>query len=586
MTEIRRKFVYWALLIASMTIALYFFVTVVIGIFLSYTSVPILDMWDSTVGFYLALQNGNTSIWWAPHNEHRIVLSRLLFWLDLKLTDGRSILSLATHPTFAALSVYTFYLFYKQLVVVTSTHSRLINILVASFLTAWLFQWIQHENFAWAFQSQFFMAQLLPLMSLYLLARSSTAQVRRNTWFLAACVLGIASAGTMANGVICLPILVVYSLITRQSLQRVLVLTVLAITTLSLYFWDFHTPAHHSSVTQSILSQPLNLARYVLLYIGGPFYYLWGGGKYGLLIAMSATTAMAAYSVYILVTPSLAPVSRPDERHRTWQLALVFYIIYLAGTALGTGGGRLVFGVEQALAPRYTTPALMAWAALFILCLPTLVAHWQKLRLLIVPAALVLLSQMVVQQTNSLESHRNQNFERAQAVLALELDIKDREKIRSIYPSPEVLINITNVLRSRKLSVFGYQPWIGLRERISEFHDIPRALPTCLGHLDTINQIEPEIEQLRVQGWLMNSETTQPATLITILDSSNIVIGFALGGQIRNDVANAHGHTALNSGFGGYIEAPERDRSIRLIADNNACELVISALPSVAGETN
>src|SRR5687767_513075 len=48
-----------------------------------YSPVPFWDMWDSYLGFFGSTRDGGFGVWWAQHNEHRIVFSKVLFWLDL-----------------------------------------------------------------------------------------------------------------------------------------------------------------------------------------------------------------------------------------------------------------------------------------------------------------------------------------------------------------------------------------------------------------------------------------------------------------------------------------------------------------------
>ena len=62
----------------------------VIGGVLNYTPVPMMDMWVS-LPFFERLQTGDWRVWWEQHNENRIVLSRVLFWLDISLFKGRGI---------------------------------------------------------------------------------------------------------------------------------------------------------------------------------------------------------------------------------------------------------------------------------------------------------------------------------------------------------------------------------------------------------------------------------------------------------------------------------------------------------------
>ncbi|MDO8907574.1 MAG: hypothetical protein Q7W55_03635 [Pseudohongiella sp.] len=589
MTGIREQIIIRCCLTAGAIVALYFVLTVIAGISLSYSPVPFWDMWGGTLNFYLAVLDGNTNVWWTQHNEHRIILSRLLFWLDFQLAGGSGVLLLATHPILAGLAAYVFYLFCRQLIIIEPDRARVLSLLCATFFTAWLFQWMQAENFTWAFQSQFFLAQLLPLLTCYLLARSATTSTRPTLWFSAACVAGVASAGTMANGIICLPLMMVYALVTRQSWQRVLVLAVLAAITLSLYFRNYWAPRGHGSVTQALLEQPLDLAQYVLLYIGTPFYFLLGAGIYTTavaVVAMVATVLMAIVVACFLVTTTRALLSGSRDPRKIWQLALVFYIIYLAGTALGTGGGRLVFGVNQALAYRYTTPALMAWAALFVLLIPGIVRHWRSTRLVVVPAVVVLCYLMISLQLQALNSRQQQIFERSLAALALELDIRDAPRILAVHEMSSALIHIVDLARRRELSVFGNYPLQGLREQLGRFYQAPEELPSCEGYLDIIAEVRGETEYHFIQGWLVNTTTRAPATLIRIVDSNNLTQGFALGGQVRTDVATAIGAYAETAGFGGYMTLPDTDSSIRLIADNNACELGNPALPEIAGELN
>ena len=44
-----------------------------------YSPIPFGDMWNGTLGFFVRIQDGDYSAWWAQHNEHRIVLARILF---------------------------------------------------------------------------------------------------------------------------------------------------------------------------------------------------------------------------------------------------------------------------------------------------------------------------------------------------------------------------------------------------------------------------------------------------------------------------------------------------------------------------
>lgn len=47
-----------------------------IGATKNFTQVPFWDMWNGYLDFYVKSRSAGWDTWWAPHNEHRIVLAR------------------------------------------------------------------------------------------------------------------------------------------------------------------------------------------------------------------------------------------------------------------------------------------------------------------------------------------------------------------------------------------------------------------------------------------------------------------------------------------------------------------------------
>jgi hypothetical protein len=473
--------------------------------------------------------------------------------------------------------------------------AKTLSLIITGLIGAWLFQWMQEENLSWAFQSQFFLAQLLPLCALFLLFQSTNKRsvAKRDDpqpdrhdayktnpliWFVFACLLGIASAGTMANGVIALPLMAIYVLIMRQPWWQSSVLAVLSIITITLYFSDYNPPASHGSLTETLLSQPLKAIQYVLLYLGTPFYLLLGQNESSQIVALLASCMMGLISVIALLQYVRYP------QHHGLPLALVFYIIFLAGTALGTAGGRLVFGVEQALTFRYTTPALMAWASLFMLSLPGIISAFQRWRIASASMLMALLLTMLSLQLNALEPKHQQIFDRAVAALALELGVRDESQILTTYVMSDGLIGTAEVASAYNLTVFGIYPWRDLRAQLGRrFTDLPAE--QCLGHLDVVHTIDQENNFLQIAGWIFDSNTHKSPQRIRIISSDAVTIGFALSGRPRPDVAKAVNTKAGLSGFSGYISSPIRGAEIRLVGDNPGCVLNIDlpALPIMDG---
>lgn len=561
--------------VSALLVFLTFFLLAVAGGLRAYSPVPFWDMWGGTLGFFIAHSDGNTSVWWALHNEHRIVLSRALFWLDYRLFNGTSAFLITMNYVFVLSAVAVFY----QLCLARlqqDPKARSLALIAASLIGAWLFQWMQEENLAWAFQSQFFLAQLLPLCALFALYQStlngaisgSVDTKRSRAFFMMACVLGVASAGTMANGVIALPLMTLYSLLMRQHGLRSLTLTIVSLVTIALYFSDYNPPAAHGSLTDTLLNQPADAAHYVLLYLGTPFYMLFGGAKIGAMAAVLASSIMG-----LIATVALVRYVKNPRTHGL-SMALVIYIVFLTGTALGTAGGRLVFGVSQALTFRYTTPALMAWAALFVLCLPWIIEAFKRWRIASLSVLGVALIAMLSLQLQALEPKHQQVFDRAVAALALELGVKDETQILTTYVMSDGLINTAEVASTYNLSVFGMYPWQDLRPEIGRRFS-GRSDTQCLGHLDSVERIAQDNNYLVIRGWLFDRNTRQSPELIRIINGDGVTAGFALTGQPRPDVAEAINRRAGLSGFTGYVSIHANDGVLELIGDNPVCVLPV-----------
>ena len=108
---------------------------------------------------------------------------------------------------------------------------------------------MQYQNLIWAFQSQFFLVQTFALASFYALSRAiNPLEKDSDKYFFSACVLGVISVWTMANGIAVLPLMFFFLLFCHQSLARLGTIAILFILSCLLYFLGYKTPDQHSSV--------------------------------------------------------------------------------------------------------------------------------------------------------------------------------------------------------------------------------------------------------------------------------------------------------------------------------------------------
>jgi hypothetical protein len=556
----------WALRLLPGAVALLFVALAIAGGIRAYSPVPFWDMWGS-VSFMDYAADSGWHAWWTQHNEHRIVLARLLFWSDLRWFDGAGWFLVAANYALVAAAVA---LFWRLLGEVEVPHGRAADMRALKlFAVIWLFFWSQHENLTWAFQSQFFLAQLLPLAALYTLYRALKGAA---ALFALACLLGVLSVGTMANGVLALPLMTVYAMLTRQGGRRIGVLALLAALTLFAYFHDYVAPAAHGSLAEALLGHPLKFVGYVLYYLGSPFHFAFGARGIGRLAALLASLFFVGSAL------RFAAACLRQPRQASFQLALLFFIAYVAGTAVGTAGGRLVFGLSQALTSRYTTPVLMAWAALMVLYAPALLALQERRRRSAWGAFAVLALLMLAYQLRALQSKADDMFDRSVAALAIELRIKDQEAIGHVAPNTGV-IEAAARAADRQRSVFGMYPYRGARAAMGAAF-APVALPVCQGALNSAVVVPGDEGFLRVSGWLYEPRAKAVPQVVRILDAGGRQRGYALGGKDWN-AAEAALHKASHlAGYRGYLSTEQGGRALTLRGEGPGgpiCELQVRA---------
>jgi hypothetical protein len=472
-----------------------------------YSPVPVhYDMWWGYLEFYERATDGDWWIWRSPLNEHRMFLSRLLFWADIHWFRGKSIfLLIADYVILAAIAAIFWRIIGER---VPGEKFRTTRNSLRLFTCAWLFLLCQGENLVWAFQGCFFLAFLLPLCALYFLQKSQAGLLTRD--FILACSCGVLAAAAMANGVLALPILTACALFLRQDILRVVALSLLCLVVIVLYFHNYSSPGGHSIFAPEVRNNILGAIQFFLALLGNPFSYLFGHQD-NLFIAQGFALIFLLGIVY--KATRILPEARPDPL----QASLLFFVLYILGTVAGITGGRLFLGLKQALIAKYTTPAIMGWAALVSLYsadLAGLRIGWR--RLLVAPAlALALLmanfqykaltryddvfyggyaltryDDVFYDQYKALNRYDDVFFERTVAMLALALGIDDQEQNKTLTAPLwlRMIPPIAEKAYERQLSLFGTYPFQESREQLgapAPRHSSP-SLPACQGALNRI----------------------------------------------------------------------------------------------------
>lgn len=353
-----------------MTSRLYFIPLVLFSCFLfllawamygNYSPVPKGDMWNGYLVFYNRLLDGDMSAWWAQHNEHRILLSRLLFWLDLVVFEGQSYFLIVVNFLLALSGSFLAAKIFQQAFRnerYSLTHWMLLSLIIVMPLS-----WVQNENMTWAFQSQFFLAQLIPLVAFYLFYLS---EVKNNDkYFFASVFFGLASIGTMANGVLALPLLTIVAMVVSKNKKKVVPVYLFAsFIALFLFFKDYIRNPRDEPILDVLVSNPLGMIQYVSLYIASPFHAVLEYFPFGEKLVFYCSMLIGMAAILACLSIFLGAIRWP--RKFSFELVILGFISYIGATAFITAGGRLSLGLVQALSSRYTTPAILFWICFLI----------------------------------------------------------------------------------------------------------------------------------------------------------------------------------------------------------------------------
>ncbi|WP_353236183.1 hypothetical protein [Diaphorobacter ruginosibacter] len=535
------------------------------GGFRNYSPIPFWDMWNGVYAFIFGLQDGDYSSWWGQHNEHRIVLARIFFWLDYEFFGLKAVSLFVLNYVFAALSAILFACFVSA-IAMERAKPRNSALMLSLFVFGWLFLWTQQENFTWGFQSQFFLVQLIPLGVFYCLAAASAEHSGK--YFFGACILGVLSAGTMANGVVALPLAFLMTCLLPFSWGKRLIFLALAVIIPVCYFHGYVQPPGHGSLTKTLAADPVGVLRYSLIYLGSPFYVIAKKSGSALLIAE------VFGGILVLGSVAVAVLWCAGRRKSPYVAGLLFFILFIGGTAVGTAGGRLIFGLAQAASERYTTPAVMAWAALLIACYAYVNGFTSRSPRFLGALVIVVLLALVLYQSRSVRLNHQVMFNREIGALAATLGVDDPLYVRQLFSDSGYVLSLTDRALRRHIGFVNYFPFAGVADGVGgKVGTFPEN--TCQGVVDELELLPGKGEFLRMTGSALNTRLQTVPRKFSVIDESNVVIGYVLTGNPRKDLGRSHGSFARRAGFKGYVKGFAQGRQVRLVASDGSCSITL-----------
>ncbi len=520
-----------------------FFLLAAYGAVRSFSGVPHWDSWDGYLAFYFKVLAGDWKAWWAQHNEHRIVLSRLLFWADIAWLEGGMAMLISVNYVLMLGVFLTWRAIVRERAGAAQASSLRVRLLLA-FMFICLFSWMQWENFVWEFQSQFILAQWLPLVALWFLYRSAKRAATASRWFTAACAIGVLCVGTMVNGVMALPLMAGYALWLRMGWRKVLLLAALAGSCMIAYWHDTQPVGSHGDVVRGGGSSASMLIQYVLLYLGAPFKHAFG---------KSVLTGQLAGAVLVVLAVRKAWqfVRAPQQHALEWSL--LFYVAYIGGTALATGLGRALFGLEQAASSRYATPALMAWMAILVLHQPWLLSELRQRRWRVAVPLTVLLLALTPVQWKARKDMDDATLERRAGALSMALGVHDIQQIRTVFYDPLRGVELARQAADAHRSIYRTPAFA----QVKSMGQAASTLPTtaCQAVIFQRSAVPDDAGYYRVEGAMAKPDGADEPVAARIVAADGSVAGYAVMGKRSKWYRDAFGLGGDARFFLGYVMA-------------------------------
>ena len=488
------------------SLGIFYIASVIIGAYRFYTPLPQGDMWDGYINFYIQLLNGDYSAWLAQHNEHRPILSRILFFIDLEYFDGLSATLIPLNVIFLIFTWIILIYYAARLLAVSSTKNNFFYFFIL--LTVFSFSWKQEENITWAFQSQFWLAYLLPLLSFTLMSRSLTADKYANLYFTLSLLTGILSAGTMANGIITLPILATISIIKRQHIIKTSLLLLCSIVLLFLYINNYQTPEQHHSIIRNITESPIDITIFFIEYLGAP------------LKSLVLSFILGIAHLYLIIQ-----VFRQKEilLKNNYYLAACAFIVYYLSSAVITAAGRADLGISAALVSRYTTPSIISLflcLTLYLSIFPQHFRYFSKRNITII-AILMLGTQTRTFIKNTSKIHDNDDVQ----TLQLELGVHRIKEFQAIADDASKM----------DISVFGTQPFIDKRTVL--YTKINQDSCRKISNDTTINIDKSAVSVDNIMRIPITNNLLS-RTVLYLTNHNNAIVSMALVSRLNNKTAN------------------------------------------------
>ncbi|CAG9213105.1 membrane hypothetical protein [Paraburkholderia sabiae] len=516
------------------------------GVVRFYSPVPWWDEWDGYIGFYRNLTMGFWGGWWIPHMEHRLLLPRALFWLDIRVFGGMHYFLFFIEQAMLAAIAALVWREYARGRRVVAPVGWLIG-----YPLALIFSWVQSEVLKWGFEVQVIAAYLFAVAAA---AQFSRLDGNRSAHLYSALFLATVAEVSMGNGMVAFVMLGIQGMIMRRPLRELLTVALWGGVAIAVYFFGYESP-HIPHPPMSLLSKLRSFLEFFLVFLGNPLAFLAGDRFVVCFVAgfISLSTATAA-TLQLFRT-------RQISSYRGFLIAVYGFVVL---SALAATTGRGYGGAGAAVASRYTTGPLLAWVALVFLLMD--VTTRESRRLLLAAAATLFSTVLAVSQTHVVDDASYLEQWKL-AVLAHKVGLDRPELDALLFPGDahDHFVSLADFAADQQVALYG-KGW--LRDAGAVHYSAnARDDNWCHGWFDAISD---DSAGFVAKGWVV-AKTGQRDLLIVLANESGTTIGYGLSGQERDDVTKVMGRSAKHAGWTGFLRPTDGNVLAYAYRDQQFC---------------
>ena len=470
----------------------------------------------------------------APHNEHRILTTRLIAMFDERLLWGREYAQLiATHLLQIASACLAYYAISPRPPDRWSVPEKIL----AATCLALLFV---SPSFLYTlivpFQVQHAIMEFLCVVACLIVGRASTdpseaiTSIRKT--LLALIALAFVCTFTLGSAPVILIAAAAMSIVLRWGLLWVLIIA---------GFAGAHTIA--VLLTTQFVGSPthdiLAIFKFTVIYLGAPLLRL-DAWPAPIATWSSSPVLAAAFGSIVLITGvvfGVARLMRPGLGGRTAAFGLMLVVIVVV-TGLAAGISRAQFGFLEAGNKKYASFAALGFVGVLAIACgyfrqTAKGSSWAQSATFFVILALLLPASVVGygRETRLWQRLIERNWEAASAVFSKvgRIDI-----LRELYGQEVGLVEYVGFVEPRDRSIFSYFAFrwgddisaflagrreVPCRSEVSSFDPLPVV--------DFVNVFGVTGQPMSMTGWTWMTEDEAPPSFVIALDGSNRVIGVA-----------------------------------------------------------